>query len=72
MSPPNVLFAMAALIPAMTAPAEGTPRSPIAGAIAVALCGGDSVTLPLGNGTPPATPPCCAKGCRTGDRRKRA
>lgn len=70
MSAPTLLFAAAALLPAMTASAEGTPQAAEA-ALIVGLCNGGSVVLPLGNGAPqPTTPCCCAKGCR-GDKRRR-
>lgn len=73
MTAPNLLFALAALIPAMVAPAEGTPQLPAAGAIVVGLCNGGSMILPFGNGAPlPGTAACCcAKGCRNDDKRKR-
>jgi len=69
MTPPAVVFAAAALLPAMTAPGEGTPQLAQAGALVVALCNGDSLTLPLGPGSPSATA-CCAKGCGTDKRRR--
>jgi len=71
MTPPALAFAAAALLPAMTAPAEGTPLFSAAGALVVALCNGGTVTVPLGSGAPPATPCCCAKGCRPGRKRGR-
>lgn len=72
MTPPALLFAAAALIPAMTAPSEGTPQLAGAAALVVSLCSGGSMVLPLGSGAPqPATPCCCAKGCRSGGKRKR-
>jgi hypothetical protein len=72
LSPPSLLFAAAALLPAMTAPAEGTPRLSAVGALVVALCNGGSVMLPLAGGSPaPDATVCCAKGCRAGARRKR-
>jgi len=71
MSAPTLMFAAVVLLPAMTAPAEGTPQLSGAAALVVAMCNGGSMVLPLGSGTPqPATPCCCAKGCR-GDRRRR-
>lgn len=73
MTPPSVLFALAALLPAMTAPAEGTPQPPAVVALVVALCTGGSTILPLrsDNAPPPAMAPCCcAKGCRTGGKRQ--
>ena len=73
MTPPALLFAAAALVPAMTAPAEGAPQLSAAAALVVAMCDGGSVLVPLGSRAPlPATAPCCcAKGCRGGDKRKR-
>nr|WP_166179002.1 hypothetical protein [Altererythrobacter segetis] len=71
MSPAGLLFAAAALIPAMTAPSEGTPQLSAVGALVVALCNGGSMTVPLGRGPQPATPCCCAKGCRSGAKRRR-
>jgi len=73
MTPPALLFAAAALVPAMTAPAEGAPQVSAAAALLVALCDGGSMVVPLGTGAPlpTATPCCCAKGCRGGDKRKR-
>jgi hypothetical protein len=63
MSPPSLLFAAAALVPAMTAPADGAPQLSAASALLAALCNGGSMVLPLAPGAPqPATPCCCAKG----------
>lgn len=70
MSRPSLLFAAAALLPAMTAPAEGTPLA-AAGALIVALCNGGSMSVPAGGGSQPGSACCCAKGCRTETRRKR-
>ncbi len=71
MTPSALLFAAAALIPAMTAPGEGAPQAAGAVALAVALCSGGSMVVPLGGAAPrPATSCCCAKGCRR-DRRRR-
>ena len=69
MTPPSLLFAAAAMLPAMTAPAEGALQNATGGVLAVGLCNGGSIALPLGSGAPPATSPCCAaKGCRTGGK----
>lgn len=71
MTPPGLLFAAAALLPAMTGvPGEaGTER---VRSLALALCGGGSLMQPLGNDRPaPATTPCCTKGCHAGGRRRR-
>lgn len=40
MTSPALLFAAFALVSAMTAPSEGAPQTSVAGALAVALCGG--------------------------------
>ena len=71
MTPSSLLFAATALLPAMTAPSEGAPHVSTAAAVVVALCNGGTMSLPLGNGSPPGTAPCCAKGCRSGDKRRR-
>ena len=71
MTPPSLLFAAAALLPAMTSPADGAPQLSVASALVVALCNGGSMTVPFGSGSPPATSCCCAKGCRTGRKRDR-
>lgn len=71
MTPPALLFAAAALVPAMTAPSEGAPQLSAAGALIVALCNGGSMMLPVSPVSPqPAEPCCCAKGCRTGEKRR--
>jgi len=70
MNPPALIFATAALIPAMTATSEGTPQMAGPAALALALCNGGNMVLTLGSGQPqPASPCCCAKGCR-GDKRR--
>jgi hypothetical protein len=63
MTHPSILFAAMALIPAMTAPANGTPQLSVAGALVVALCNGGSMTVPVGPASPQPATPCCAKGC---------
>jgi hypothetical protein len=71
MTPWALLFAPAALLSTITSPAEGVPQLNVAGALVVALCNGGSTALPLGSGAPqPATPCCCAKGCRGGKRKR--
>ena len=71
MTPPSLLFAAAALVPAMTNPAEGAPRLTGAAALVVALCNGGTVAAPLGAGdSPPAAACCCAKGCREARRQR--
>jgi hypothetical protein len=71
MTPSSLIFAAAALVPAMTAPSEGAPQVSTGAALAVALCNGGTLSLPLGSGAPPATAPCCAKGFPGSDKRKR-
>ena len=72
MTPPSLLFAAVALLPAISAPADGAPQLSAAAAVMVGLCNGGNITVPLGSGAPPATPPCCvAKGCCSGAKRKR-
>ena len=71
MTPPALLFAAMALVPAMSAPSEGPPQLPVATTLTVALCNDGSMLLPLGSGAPqPAAPCCCAKGC-SGEKRRR-
>lgn len=72
MTPPGLLLAAAALLPAMTGipGATGTERGRT---LALALCGGGSLMLSLGGGgqPAPASVPRCAKGCHAGGRRRR-
>ena len=72
MTPPGLLFAAAALFPAMAgAPGEAGPERNRP--LAIALCSGGSLALPLdGDGRPaPGTAPDCAKGCHAGGRERR-
>ena len=71
MNLPAAFFAAAALLPAMTAPSEGTQQVSPMQTLVVALCAGGAMALPLGSGTPAAQPCCCAKGCRSQSRRRR-
>ena len=65
----SVLFSAIALIPAMTGPLPELVRD---GKLIVALCNGGTIALPLeGRDAPRGTVPCCAKGCRAGEKRKR-
>ena len=63
--------ALVALIPAMVGP---LPLEQGSTAIMLAICGGGSVEVALDTGEDPApmpaTTPCCAKGCRTADKRR--
>jgi hypothetical protein len=63
--------ALMALLPAMVGP---LPMEQGSAALVLALCGGGEVTISLdGEGeTVPlqATTPCCAKGCRSREKRK--
>ncbi|QUM71428.1 hypothetical protein [Sphingopyxis granuli] len=68
MTPSPLLFALSALIPAMTGPLPGTSQR----MLAVMLCGGGATSVPLGGQAPAGdTPaPCCAKGCHNSRSRK--
>lgn len=65
------LLALVALVPAMTGPVAAVEWRREA---ALALCGGGAVSIPLGGMPGPAegNAPCCAKGCRSGQSRKRS
>ena len=67
----GLIFAAAALVPAMTG-VPGQTGAERVRALTLALCGGGSMILPLGeNGLPASgTTPCCAKGCHAGGRRR--
>lgn len=70
MSLPASLFAIAALVPAMSGPtsASGGVRE-----LTLPSCFGHSVTIrlaPAGDGTPAPTI-CCAKGCESRDRKRK-
>ncbi len=70
MNPVIAAFALAGMIPAMT---DGALLHQGAGMV-LALCSGGSIAL---NSSSPADPrpanaPCCAKGCRDGERRRKA
>ncbi len=67
---PAPIIALAALIPAMAGPLPSTSK-PIT--LELALCSGGSVTVPIGGNAPPGegSSPCCAKGCHSGDQRKK-
>jgi len=72
MTPASLLLAAAALVPAMTGPVPSGRQADPEGAFVVALCNGGSMAIAFGRGgPPPGTAPCCAKGCRSGERRKR-
>ncbi len=67
------IAALVALVPAMIGP---LPLERGSEALMIAICGGTEVQLALGReggSTPmPATTPCCAKGCRSSDKRRDA
>lgn len=69
MNQAGALVALLTLVPAMAGPlpAAGAAR------IAAALCGGGTVSIPLSAPQLPGGPesPCCAKGCHSGQSRKR-
>lgn len=63
------LFAALALVPAMVGPLEAQART-----LAVPLCGGAAMSVPVPlRDAPPGPPqgPCCAKGCHSDNKRKR-
>ena len=67
---PSLPLALAALLPVMFGPlpAEST-------AITAKLCGGGTITIPLGEDTPTQDSPCQPKGCHAAtcrDRPKRS
>ena len=65
------LFALVAMIPALSnAP---VPHSGESGTIVLALCQGGHIAIETGKGAPlpVGTSPCCAKGCRSSERRKK-
>ena len=71
------LFAMLALLPAVTGPppaqiAATNTENTASGSITLALCNGGKVSVPL-QGGPPArgTAPCCAKGCHSAEKRRK-
>lgn len=65
------LPALMALIPAMIGP---LPLEQGSRALLLAVCGGGSIEITLqgeeGTMPMPATTPCCAKGCRSSDKRR--
>lgn len=70
MNPVMAAFALAGMIPAM---ADGALLHQSDGMM-LALCSGGSIAL---NSSAPSDPrpanaPCCAKGCRDGERRRKA
>ena len=69
MSPATILLAAVSLVPAMTGPV-GADRGREA---MIALCGGGAISIPLDGAPAPGegTGPRCAKGCHSGQSRKR-
>lgn len=65
------LTALAALLPAIVGP---LPVEQARNSLLLALCGGGQVEIALGGeegSVPPlATTPCCAKGCRSSEKRR--
>lgn len=71
MTPPGLIFAAAALVPAMTG-SPGVASAEQTRSVTLALCSGGGMTVPLGHGQPaPGTAPCCAKGCHSSGQRRR-
>lgn len=56
-------FALAALAPAMIGPLPNAQGD----ALVVALCGGGTISIPLGDKDPAPAPPCNFKACHGGD-----
>jgi hypothetical protein len=69
MSLPAGIFALVALVPVVA-----NPALPDRGVLSATLCGsGAAVSIPLGDPLPGTDGgACCAKGCHSGERRKRA
>lgn len=69
MSAAAVLLAAISLVPAMTGPLGVAP----AREAMIALCGGGAISIPLDDAPAPGegNGPCCAKGCHSGQSRKR-
>ena len=72
MKPSLILFSTLALLPAMTGP---LPVATDANGLVLPLCGGGVVAVTIPPDAPPVPgtgqTPCCAKGCQTGQKRKR-
>lgn len=65
---PAPWLALAALVPAAVNPSLLLRAEEIS----VTLCGGGSVSIPLDNPLPGSNgAACCAKGCHTGEQRKK-
>jgi hypothetical protein len=64
-------FALAAMSPAM---ADGALHAASGDPLMLALCSGGSISLnPDAPAQPrPANAPCCAKGCHSGERKRKA
>jgi hypothetical protein len=65
------LAALVALVPAMIGP---LPLEQGSEALLLAICGGGTIEIAIdgdeGTLPMPATTPCCAKGCRSSDKRR--
>jgi len=70
MNPVIAAFALIGMVPAM---ADGALLHQ-GEAMQLALCSGGTITLKTNvpAGPRPANAPCCAKGCRDGERRRKA
>lgn len=67
------LFAILALLPAVTGAPPPLHAADAGTAIAIALCSGGAILLSPGGSAPApsGTAPCCAKGCHASDRRRK-
>lgn len=59
---PILSFAIAALAPVMIGPLPASPGR----TLTMHLCGGGTITIPLGDGTPAQDSGCHPKGCHAG------
>lgn len=63
---PTLRLALAALIPVMVGPLPAQGQT-----ITATLCGGGTITIPLGDDTPAQDENCHLKGCHAGTCREK-
>lgn len=66
MNPP-LAFALAALLPVMIGPLPAPPGK----TLTMHLCGGGTITIPVGGGKPAPARDCHPKGCHAGTCREK-